>query len=1153
MSDGNGQALHSVNFNLTTNTVAIAHFLDEDQDADADEVADWIEIKNFGDLDSQALDDADGDGISLRDELVLGLAPNIEDNVTQGGISIRRSPKVAVNFGGAKKLVLKSDPLGLVQSETRYIENNASYQTNSLNGSLNGYIFSHWEINGVRISDTKGVGASLASTTMTENKEIVAKYFHEDLDHDNDEIPDWYEWHYLGSLDQNKSSDSDGDGYSLAEERNLGLSSVIEDNVTEGSISIRRSAKVIVNLGGASKLTVKSDPPGLLVSSLSYPELNSSYSSPSLNGLYNGYYFSHWEINGVRQADDLGVGLTSVTKVLDSDKRFIAKFYPEDQDTDNDRVPDWYEWREFGNLDLNETSDPDQDGFSIAEERKFGLSSSIVDTIEEGSVSMRRSRTTGYVRDPNDPTDSDGDGLTDSQEITLGTDTKKSDTDGDGYSDSEEVNDGTNPLLVSSFRNLAPTQIFGESPLLVAENEPVGTLVGKIKGDDPNDPAFTGNYLFELVDGNGSDDNLKFTLDNNGSLLTGEIFDFEALAVNQDANLSIRIRITDSGHLTFEDKLLVQVINVVEDFDQDGTEDHLDPDDDNDGFSDLLESSKGTDPFDPNSFPNEAPQVHDLSISGFPENLPVPSDIGEFNATDPDANSSITFSLIDGNGSDHNSLFYLTPDGSLSTAVAFDYETNASHYTIRIEVRDEWNATSEKSFLLDLTNVIEDFDQDGIENHLDLDDDNDGFSDLFESEMGTDPLDASSAPNQAPQLHALSISGFPENLPAGSAIGEFNATDPDPDSSLAFSLIDGNGSDHNSLFSLTADGILSNAVTFDYETNASQYTIRVEVRDEWNATSENSLLLELIDLDENPPVISLLGPEEITITTGFSFDDPGAHWTDDHDGNGTVLGLSEDFHASQAGTYEFQYFYIDQAGNDSDLIFRTVVVKDPTLPLIRTLPAEMDGNNTILGLVELVSDGGLAIIETGLEIGQRPSLSDASFHSFASADQAEPISGLPSGVDLYYRAYAINALGISYGATRKVRLPQLIDPNVWWTHALVHDGGWRTLDWFGTFSITGEDNWVYHSQLGWLYVVSDNQKRTLAMEARIGLALDLLHIIPLLLDAFLHRLDLSPAFGKGSPNFLELRDQSGHSPPLNPGSLGLRQSDYQFEKIGHNK
>ncbi|MEY4722555.1 MAG: hypothetical protein RLZZ324_68 [Candidatus Parcubacteria bacterium] len=43
--------------------------------------------------------------------------------------------------------------------------------------------------------------------------------------------------------------------------------------------------------------------------------------------------------------------------------------------------------------------------------------------------------------------DTDGDGLPDSQEATLGTDLKKADTDGDGLSDGEEVNIyHTNPL-----------------------------------------------------------------------------------------------------------------------------------------------------------------------------------------------------------------------------------------------------------------------------------------------------------------------------------------------------------------------------------------------------------------------------------------------------------------------------------------------------------------------------------------------------------------------------------------------------------------------------------------------------------------------------------------------------------------------------------
>ena len=229
---------------------------------------------------------------------------------------------------------------------------------------------------------------------------IVAKYIHENQDSDNDQIPDWYESHYLGTLDQNQSSDSDGDGFSLGEELKLGLSSVIDDNISEGGISVRRSAKVFVNLGGASKVTLQSTPPGLVSSSLSYPEINSTYTTPSLSGLQNGYYFSHWEVNGVRQADFTGLSLNQVTQKLTSDKSFIAKYYPEDEDLDQDGIPDWFEWHEQGNLDLNGTSDPDGDGFTLAEENKLGLSSLIFDQITEGSISARRSKTHSYVRDP---------------------------------------------------------------------------------------------------------------------------------------------------------------------------------------------------------------------------------------------------------------------------------------------------------------------------------------------------------------------------------------------------------------------------------------------------------------------------------------------------------------------------------------------------------------------------------------------------------------------------------------------------------------------------------------------------------------------------------------------------------------------------------
>ncbi|WP_205403225.1 hypothetical protein, partial [Streptococcus sp. 2154] len=48
---------------------------------------------------------------------------------------------------------------------------------------------------------------------------------------------------------------------------------------------------------------------------------------------------------------------------------------------------------------------------------------------------------------PVDPStnDTDGDGLTDKEEVEKGTDPTKADTDGDGFTDKEEVDKGTNP------------------------------------------------------------------------------------------------------------------------------------------------------------------------------------------------------------------------------------------------------------------------------------------------------------------------------------------------------------------------------------------------------------------------------------------------------------------------------------------------------------------------------------------------------------------------------------------------------------------------------------------------------------------------------------------------------------------------------------
>ena len=51
--------------------------------------------------------------------------------------------------------------------------------------------------------------------------------------------------------------------------------------------------------------------------------------------------------------------------------------------------------------------------------------------------------------------------------------------------------------------------------------------------------------------------------------------------------------------------------------------------------------------------------------------------------------------------------FTLETNGTLKTATTFDYETNASTYTIRVQAKDEFNATVEGNFTVTLTDVYE--------------------------------------------------------------------------------------------------------------------------------------------------------------------------------------------------------------------------------------------------------------------------------------------------------------------------------------------------------------------------------------------------------------------------------------------------------------
>ena len=124
-------------------------------------------------------------------------------------------------------------------------------------------------------------------------------------------------------------------------------------------------------------------------------------------------------------------------------------------------------------------------------------------------------------------------------------------------------------------------------------------------------------------------------------------------------------------------------------------------------------------------------------------------------------------------------------------------------------------------------------------------------------------------------------SSFMENQAVGTIVGDFNATDPDGDE-LTYHLVSGAGDDNNSLFILDTNGRLKTAAVLDYEAG-SNLSIRIQVRDEYNASVEGNFTVALYDAnDPATGTITISGTAEVgqTLTASNNLADA--------DGLGTI-------------------------------------------------------------------------------------------------------------------------------------------------------------------------------------------------------------------------------------------------------------------------
>ena len=189
--------------------------------------------------------------------------------------------------------------------------------------------------------------------------------------------------------------------------------------------------------------------------------------------------------------------------------------------------------------------------------------------------------------------------------------------------------------------------------------------------------------------------------------------------------------------------------------------------------------------------------------------------------------------------------------------------------------------------------------------------------------------DINNAPINLAPLASLSIA---ENQSVGTIVGEFNSSDPDGNS-ISYFLVSGQGDENNSLFLLEQNGTLASSSIIDFETSEPILSIRVQARDELNASIEGNFSVSLIDLDDEAPVLSLVGSSSITHEAGQLYLDDNASWVDNVDGSGSITATGS-VDIDTPGSYVLSYNYTDTSGNAASTVTRTVTVVDTTAPVI---------------------------------------------------------------------------------------------------------------------------------------------------------------------------------------------------------------------------
>ncbi len=186
--------------------------------------------------------------------------------------------------------------------------------------------------------------------------------------------------------------------------------------------------------------------------------------------------------------------------------------------------------------------------------------------------------------------------------------------------------------------------------------------------------------------------------------------------------------------------------------------------------------------------------------------------------------------------------------------------------------------------------------------------------------------------NNPPTDIALSNNSIDENQPSGTTIWSLSSTDLDAWDTHTYSLTCSTSWADDGSFAISWTS-LNSAAVFDFETK-STYNICIKTDDGNGWTYDENFTININNLDEIAPVITLSWSTPISLLVGDTYTDAWATCIDDVDSTCTVNVWWATVDTSTLWTYVITYDAVDTVWNNAIQVTRTVNVVAGYVPVI---------------------------------------------------------------------------------------------------------------------------------------------------------------------------------------------------------------------------